>query len=117
MTGFVMGHHRIEPQPPRIFDSDRRADNAGGMADDKRHLFGGAHRGRHNQVALAFAVIVVCDDDEFALSKGLQNLLDRVGHSRVSLYAGTISRTRQPAPARLRKPECRRPWPPLPTRY
>ena len=42
MVGFVVRHHRVEPQPARIFGRDRRADDARGVADDERHLLGGA---------------------------------------------------------------------------
>ena len=81
MAGFIVRDHRIEPQPACVFGGNRRADNAGGVADDKRHLFGGAERRRHDQIALAFAIVVIGDDDEFAVGEGLQNFLDRIGHS------------------------------------
>ncbi len=82
-----MRHHRIEPQPARVFGCDRRADDARGVADDKRHLVGGAQRRRDDQVALAFAVFVVGDDDEFAVGEGVQDFLDRIGHLGVSFGA------------------------------
>ena len=69
---FVMRDHRVEPQPARVLGRERRADDAGGMADDERHLVGGAVRGRDDQIALALAIVVVGDDDQFALGKGLQ---------------------------------------------
>ena len=47
---------------------------------------GGAQRRRDNQIALALAVFVIGDDDEFAAGKGLQNFLDRIGHLEVSLW-------------------------------
>ena len=85
VVGIVVGHHRIEPQPPRIFGGDRRADNARGVADDERHLLRGAERGRDDQVALAFAVVIVGDDDDFAIGKRLQNFGDRMGHECLAL--------------------------------
>ena len=39
-----------------------------------------AQRGRDNQIALALAIVVIGDDDEFAVGEGLQNFLDRIGH-------------------------------------
>ncbi|MGH6751383.1 MAG: hypothetical protein ACREDP_04385, partial [Bradyrhizobium sp.] len=40
--------------------------------------------------ALTFAVVVIGDDDEFAIGKSLQNFLDRIGHfSRISLGTGS----------------------------
>ncbi len=80
VAGFVVRHHRVKPQPAGIFGGDGGADDARGVTDDERHLFGGAQRGRDDQIALAFAVIVIGDDDELALSKSLQNFLDRIGH-------------------------------------
>ena len=60
------------------------------MADDERHLLGRAERGRDDQIALALPVVIVGDDDEFALGKGLQNFLDRIGHfSKISYWAGS----------------------------
>ena len=37
--GVVTRNHRIEMQPPRLVLGQRSADDAGGMADDERHLF------------------------------------------------------------------------------
>ena len=95
VIGLVVRHHRIEPQPARILGGDRRADDAGGMADDEGHLLGGAERGRDDQIALALAVVIIGDDDDFAVGKGLQNFLDRIGHFLETLAAwpGCISRT------------------------
>ena len=70
----------FQAQPPRIVGGDRRADDARGVADDEGHLLGRAERGGDDQIALAFAVVVIGDDDEFALRKGLQDFLNRVGH-------------------------------------
>jgi hypothetical protein len=55
------------------------------VADDERHLFGGAQRRRDDQIALAFAVVVIGNHDELAVGKGLQDFLDRIGHLGVSL--------------------------------
>jgi hypothetical protein len=35
------------------------------VTDDESHLVGGAERGRDDQIALAFPVVVIGDDDEF----------------------------------------------------
>ena len=93
-----MRHHRIEPQPARVFVRDRCADDAGGVADDEGHLLGGAQRRRDNQIALAFAVLVIGDDDEFAAGKGLQNFRDRIGHQIKSRIrsAGGLAGLREP---------------------
>jgi len=81
-----MRDHRIEPQPAGVVACDRRADDARGVADDECHLIGGAQRRRDDQIALAFAIIVIGDDHEFAMGEGLQHFLDRIGHLRVSLF-------------------------------
>jgi hypothetical protein len=86
VAGFIVRDHRIEPQPAGVLGGDRRADDAGGVADDERHLFGGAERRRDDQITLAFPIVVIGDDDELAVSESLQNFLDRIGHSRVSLF-------------------------------
>ena len=33
------GQMKVEPQPAGVLGGDRRADDAGGMADDEGHLF------------------------------------------------------------------------------
>src|ERR1700733_1382034 len=63
VVGFIVRDHRIKPQPARVFGRDRRAHDAGGVADDERHLLGGAQRCRNDQIALAFAVVVIGDHD------------------------------------------------------
>jgi hypothetical protein len=60
------------------------------MADDERHLFRRAERRRDDQIALALAIVVVGNDDEFTLGKGLQNFLDSIGHfPNISLFAAS----------------------------
>ncbi len=83
-----MGHHRIEPEAARVLGGHRRADDAGGMADDERHLLGGAERGGDDQIALALAVLVVGDDHELTPGKGLQDFLNVIGHFPISIGYG-----------------------------
>ena len=71
----------------RVFLRDRCADDARGVADDERHLFRRAERGCNDQVALALAIVIVGNHDKFALGKGMQNFLDRIGH-RFSRFEG-----------------------------
>ena len=75
----------ISRRMTRIFLRDRRANDAGGMADDERHFFRRAQRGRDDQIALTLAVVIVGNHDKLALGEGMQNFLDRVGHSGLSL--------------------------------
>src|ERR1043166_5161555 len=71
-----------------LVDRERRAHDAGGVADDERHLLGRAHRGRHEQVAFVLPVVVVGDDDDLAGLEGGDDRFDEmVGirrHSRLS---------------------------------
>ena len=76
----IFRNHGREPQPPRVFLGDRRADNTGRVTDDERHLLSRAKRRRDDQIALPLPVIIIGDDDEFAAGKGLQDFLDRIGH-------------------------------------
>ncbi len=62
----VERHHRIEMQPPRLLGSERRADDAGRMADDERHLLRRAQVRGDEQIAFVLAVVVVGDDDDLA---------------------------------------------------
>src|SRR4249919_1029346 len=73
------------------------------MANDECHLFRRAERGRNDQIALALPVVVVGNDDEFAVGKGLQNFLDGIGHFFQNLAGCTkcISRTQSSAPASI----------------
>ncbi|BBO04544.1 hypothetical protein BwSH20_15640 [Bradyrhizobium ottawaense] len=64
------------------------------MADDERHLLGGAERGGDDQIALTLTVLVVGDDHELTPGKGLQDFLNAIGHVPISIgYAGRLSRT------------------------
>ena len=109
VVGLVVRHHRVEPQPARILAGDRRADDARGVADDERHLLRGAQRRRDDQIALALAVFVIGDDDEFAVGKGLQNFLDRIRpfYQGLALWWRALAGLSKPAPASLRRAERR----------
>src|SRR6267142_661605 len=65
----------------------RRADDAGGVADDERHLLGRAERGGDEQVALVLAIIVVGDDHDLALGEGGDDGLDTLMSFDVHDYA------------------------------
>ncbi len=65
----VERHHRVEVQPPRLLGRQRRADDAGGVADDERHLLGRAQARGDEQIALVLAIVVVGDDDNSPRAK------------------------------------------------
>ncbi len=78
-------HHRIEMQPPRLVERERRADDARRVADDERHLFRRAQVRRDKQIAFILAVIVIGDDDNLATAEcrdGGANTFVNVLHSR-----------------------------------
>ena len=72
----VERHHRIEVQPAGFLRRQRRADDAGRVADDKRHLLRRAEARRDEQVAFVFAVVVIGDDDDLAAREGGDGGLD-----------------------------------------
>ena len=61
----------------RVLGAERRADDAGGVADDEGHLLRRAERGGDEQIALVLAVVVVGDDDDLAAGEGLRSRLRR----------------------------------------
>ena len=89
----VRRHHRIEAQPARLRDRQRRADDAAGVADDERHLLRRAQRGRDDEIALVLAVVVVGDDDDLAAREGLDGFGDGIGHHGFSKGHDTPSPT------------------------
>ena len=72
----VARHHRIEMQPPRFIVRQGRADDARGMADDERHLFGRAQRSGDEQIALILPIVVVGDDDDLAACESADDGVD-----------------------------------------
>jgi hypothetical protein len=72
----VERHHGIEVQALGFFRCERRADDAGGVADDERHLLGRAQRGGDEQVALVLAVVVIRHYHDLALGEGRDCRLD-----------------------------------------
>ena len=63
-------------QPPRLIRRQRRANDAGGMADHEGHLLRRAERGGDEQIALVFAVVVIGDDNDLAALEGGDGLVD-----------------------------------------
>src|SRR5262249_29138590 len=83
----VLRHHRLKMKAARLIGTERGADNARRVADNERHFVGRAMRGRHEEIAFVFAVVVVGDDDDFAVGEGLDRGFDAtvaVGHDSTS---------------------------------
>ena len=80
----VRGHHRIEPQAPRLARRQRRTDDAAGVADDEGHLLRRAERGCDDEVALVLAIVVIGDDDDLAAGEGFDGLGDIVEHGSLA---------------------------------
>ena len=68
-------------QPPGYLAGQRRADNAGGVADDEGYFLRRRMRRREDQVAFVLAVVVIGYDDDFAACAGVDRLPDTgLGH-------------------------------------
>jgi hypothetical protein len=80
-------HHRGEMQSLGQLRIERRADDAGRVADDERHLLGRAERGGDEQVALVLAIVIVGDDHDLALGEGGNDGLDALMSFDVHEYA------------------------------
>ncbi len=63
-------------EPLGLLARHRRADDAGGVADDEGHLLRRAMHGGDDQVALVLAAVVVHDDDDLAALEGAQGFDD-----------------------------------------
>ena len=76
----VARHHGFEVQTLRIIHRQRRAENPARVADHECDPLGRCFRCGHDEVAFVFAVVVIDDDDEFALPHGLDSVLHAVEH-------------------------------------
>src|SRR6185295_19998546 len=86
-------------QAARLLGAQRDADDSGGVADEERHLVGRAMGSRNEKVALVFAVIVVCYDDDLASGEGLDRGFDTlmvVRHGSTSKSVSGLERPGRP---------------------
>src|SRR4029077_11870730 len=82
-------------QPAGDLAGQRRADDAGGVADDEGHLLRRRVRRCEDKVTLVFAVVVVSHDDDFASGEGVDRLPDTgLGHDSVLPTTPPASRSR-----------------------
>ncbi len=88
----VLRDHGREMQTPRVFQRQRRADDAAAMADDEGHFLGRAERGRDDEIALVLAVVVVGDDDDFAARDRLDGFCDGMGQGCLRNRAISLSK-------------------------
>ena len=73
---------------------DGRADHAGGVAEEERDRLGRRELGRHDEVALVLAVLVVDHDDDLSAADGRDRFLDlRQRHVTQPSIAGAARRT------------------------
>ena len=72
----VVRLHLAEVELAGALGGDRRADQARGVVEEERDLVGRRRLGRHDQVALVLAVLVVDDDDDLATTDRLDRVLD-----------------------------------------
>ena len=73
-----------------LIGGQRSAHDAGGVADDERHLLRRAERGGDEQVALVLAIVIVGDDHDLALGEGGDHSLDALMGFDVHEYAFLI---------------------------
>ena len=87
--GVVRGDHRLQVELAGEIARDRRADDAGGVADDEGELLGGGVDGGDDQVALVLAIVVVGDHDDLAAFEGAQRGCDTgLVHHRLLMGLG-----------------------------
>ena len=91
----VQGDHGIEMKALGLLHRQRRADDAGGVADDEGHLLRRAHGRRDEQIAFVLAVVVVGDDDDLAAREGgggrfHQHLGFTGDHAKLSFAPGLV---------------------------
>ena len=70
------GDHQREVELVEPVARHRHADDAGGVLQEERDLLGRGRLGRHDEVALVLAVLVVDDDDDLAAADGGDRVLD-----------------------------------------
>src|SRR5262249_60271933 len=83
----VFSPRRLKMKAAGLIGAERGAANARRIADNERPFVGGAMRGRHEEIAFVFAVVVVGDDDDFAVGEGIDRGFDAtvaVGHDSPS---------------------------------
>ena len=78
--GIVRGDHRVEVQPLSFRRGERRTNNAAAITDDEGHLFRRAMRGRDDEIAFVFTIIIIGDNHERALGEGFNRFRNRMVH-------------------------------------
>ena len=87
--GVVLDHQR-EVELVEPLARERRADDAGRVAHEERDLLGRGELGRHDEVALVLAVLVVDDDDDLAAADGGDRVLDGGERARFGRVIGSV---------------------------
>ena len=73
----VLGRHQVEPELVAALRGQRQADQPAAVRGHEVDRLGRDELGRHREVALVLAVLVVADDDHAAGADLLDRLLDR----------------------------------------
>src|SRR5690606_19489270 len=92
----VVHHHERQVELAGPLGRDGRADHARGVVEEEGDGLGRGELGRHDEVALVLAVLVVDDDDDLAAPDGGDGVLDLgVGHQDSSVEAPPAPPVRQ----------------------
>ncbi len=85
----VLLDHRVEVELAGPLGGERGADDARGVPEEERDRLGRGELGRHDEVALVLAVLVVDDDDDLAPPDGGDRFFDLgEGHQPLPILPG-----------------------------
>ena len=90
----VLHHHRRQVELGGPLGGDRRAEVARGVVEEERDALRRGELGRHDQVALVLAVLVVDHDEDLAAGERRHGVLDpSEGHVRHPSRRAVVRRT------------------------
>ena len=78
MRAVRLAHHERQPQLPAALAREREADEPAAVARHEIDVLGAHAVGRHDEIALVLAILIVHDHRHLAAAQVLENLVDRV---------------------------------------
>ena len=103
----VLADHERKLERVGTLGQQRHADDSGGVSQEEGDLLGSDRLGRHHQVALVLAVLVVDHDDDLSPTDGVDGVLDRAEASSRGHLGGVVRGAR---PGRARRAHRRPAW-------